>query len=151
MTVPNAVEDAVTAWARGVVDVLDREYLFQHCSVHVASAAGERLRLAAQRSGSGIDRSLVVPDGWASPVDRSVVGRAFRTASPILVMDADLDPEYLPYSPARGRSQVAVPVIVDGAAVAVLTVESARVAAFRIADVEQLVEVARAVAAAFPR
>jgi len=58
-------------------------------------------------------------------IDRGVIGRVFRTAASALVSNIEKDTDFLPF--AMGvRSEMAVPVLVDGAVFGVVDVQSAQ-------------------------
>lgn len=141
------------AWADDLVDLLDRSFQYQHCAVFVEDGTGEHLLLAAQRWGAGQDVGVMRPGEWSVPIEGSIVGRAFRTAAPVLLPDVRLQPDYLAYPGARAtsRSELAVPILVDGRPVAVINVESPRLGAYGIADLDLLVAHAQAAAAVIPR
>jgi diguanylate cyclase (GGDEF)-like protein len=76
-----------------------------------------RLWLVAQRG------YAVVPDGIAT--ETGILGRALRLGRTQLVADVTRDPDYVPVMPAV-RSELALPLVVDGVAVGALNVESTR-------------------------
>ncbi len=68
-----------------------------------------------------------------------ICGRAFTSGTPALVLDVEDDPSFLSFPGSRTRSELAVPIILDGRPTAVVNVESPRVAAYGPADVEALI------------
>jgi len=58
-------------------------------------------------------------------IDRGVIGRVFRTAAATLVQDSGKDPDFLPFG-MNVQSEIAVPVLVDGAVFGVVDVQSAQ-------------------------
>src|SRR5690348_14679280 len=58
-------------------------------------------------------------------IDRGVIGRVFRTARPALVADVEKDADVLLFG-TNVRSEMAVPVIVDGTVFGVVDVQSAQ-------------------------
>ncbi len=58
-------------------------------------------------------------------IDRGVIGRVFRTAQPALVEDSTKDPDFLRFA-TNVRSEMAVPILVDGAVFGVVDVQSAQ-------------------------
>ena len=64
----------------------------------------------------------------------SAVGPS-RAAEPVLVPDVEDDPAFLSFPGSRTRSELAVPVVVDGRVFGVINLESPRVAAYADADV----------------
>lgn len=81
---------------------------------------------------------------------RGVCGTAWREASSQWVPDVDAHPGHIACS-SQSRSEVVVPVLVDGAVVAVLDVDSDRLDAFTDADIEGLQQVAALVARLWKR
>ena len=142
------LSDAAMAWAQRLVDALRTEYLFQHVAVFLQ--AGDALVLAAQGWGAGEDRGAVVPGSWVVPYEGSVVGRVFTTASPSLVGDIQLDPDYRGFPGAASRSELAVPIVVDSRTVGVLNLESPRVGLYGIRDLETAQAQVAGAVAAFP-
>jgi PAS domain S-box-containing protein len=84
------------------------------------------------------------------PYENSVAGYVVRTGQPYLVEDTRTDPRYF-RGVAGSRSEVAVPVIVNGRVIAAINVESPEVAAFNENDVRFLVTLANQVATAIER
>ncbi|HEY6040953.1 MAG TPA: GAF domain-containing protein [Anaerolineae bacterium] len=60
------------------------------------------------------------------PLNRGVIGRVIRTQQPAFVNDVSTDPDYFPAVPGV-TSQIAVPIIGEGRALGVLSVEDQRV------------------------
>lgn len=58
-------------------------------------------------------------------IDRGVIGRVFRTAVAALVQESGKDPDFLPFG-INVQSEIAVPVLVDGAVFGVVDVQSAQ-------------------------
>ncbi len=75
------------------------------------------------------------------PIGRGVTGWVAKTGQPLRVPDVKADPRYI--SVRRGiRSELAVPLTVDGQLIGVLNVDSTRRNAFSAADAELLVALA---------
>jgi PAS domain S-box-containing protein len=108
---------------------------------------GETGQLRPHKSSHGImDHFYDV----ALPYDNSVAGHVVRTGKPYLVEDTEKEPRY--YQGAdNSRSEVAVPVIVNGRVIAAINVESPIVDAFHESDVRFLVTLANQVATAIER
>jgi signal transduction protein with GAF and PtsI domain len=138
-------------WADDLVDRLDRSFLYQHCAVFVDDGSGQHLRIAAQRWGPEEELGAVRPGEGTVPVNGSIVGRAFMTAEPVFLPDAAVQPDHRTHPGAQPRSEIAVPIMVNGRAVGVINVESARLGAYGIADLDLLLEHAEAAAALIPR
>jgi GAF domain-containing protein len=141
---------ALSAWAAELVARIADEQPAQHVSVFVPDANEPGLRLAAQVWGAGEDLGAVVPGDWLVPLHGSVCGRVFRTAAAALVADVAMDPDYRSFPGGRTRSSLTVPVVADGAVVAVINVEAPWVGAFSIRDYERLTEHAAHARAGFP-
>jgi diguanylate cyclase (GGDEF)-like protein len=94
---------------------------------------------------------------WSQRGDQGVSGRVRRTGTTALVHDTELDPDYLPPGHVKPgtdvvlRSQVAVPLRVDGRVWGVLSIQDAARAAFTSDDVLLVETVAAQVAAALQR
>jgi diguanylate cyclase (GGDEF)-like protein len=96
-----------------VMDLLVARFGYRYVSIYTTD--GPLMRLGAQR---GYDAPIEVFDGSAG-----VVGRVMRTGKAELVRDVTVDPDYVA---ARSdvRSEVSVPLAVDGTLLGVLNVES---------------------------
>jgi GAF domain-containing protein len=141
--------DLAMAWADRVVESLRTDYLFQHVSVLLSTTDGG-LVLAGQRWGAGEDVGVVVAGVWTVPFDGSVTGRVYRTGQPSLISDVRMDPEYRSYPGSTGRSELAVPIRVSDVVVGVVNLESPRVNAYGIRDLETVVDVLDAAIRSFP-
>ncbi len=84
------------------------------------------------------------------PYENSVTGHVVRTGQPYLVRDTATEPRYF-QGVIGSRSEVAVPVIVNGRVIAAINVESPEVAAFTESDVRFLVTLASQVGTAIER
>ncbi len=126
------------AWAERLADSLSRNFQYQHCSVFLYDIHAGSLVLVAQRWGSGHDLGMVLEGHWALPADGSICSRVFRTGLPALVPDVTLDPDFRTYPGARTRSELAVPVMLDGRPIGVINVESPSPGAYGIVDLDQL-------------
>jgi len=99
-----------------VTGQLDLDGLLQVAVTAVARATGwpsvaivipnESERKFSMRAIAG---SLAVPAGWTMPIDKGVIGRAYRTGKTQNVPDADADPEYIATVPDL-RSELAIPI-----------------------------------------
>jgi len=63
------------------------------------------------------------------PLDRSIIGRVYRTGEPLLIPNVRQAPDYFEIAP-EARSELAVPVRVGDEVIAVLNAESSELAAF---------------------
>lgn len=84
------------------------------------------------------------------PYENSVAGHVVKTGQPYLVENTETEARYFPGS-QDSRSEVAVPVIVNGRVIAAINVESPQIAAFDKSDVRFLVTLANQVATAIER
>ncbi|MBI4705725.1 MAG: GAF domain-containing protein [Deltaproteobacteria bacterium] len=111
----------------GVQQVLGRE----SAAVLLRDPDGRHLRIAAAR---GYDAQVVA--SYHAPVGRGVAGTVAATGEPRLVRDVSAEPDYVP-GVSAARSEMAVPLTVDGEVIGVLDVES-RDAAFGEEDMALL-------------
>lgn len=121
--------------AQAAIDDLSRTHQLKHCALFLWDPSVQRLRLAAQHWGAGEDLGEVRVGHWTVSLS-SICGRAYRTGLPSLVNDVEDDPDYLSFPGSRTRSELAVPVLVDGRPSGVINIESPRVGAFGQADLE---------------
>lgn len=138
-------------WGDGVADALARGRDFTHCSVLLHEPAADALVLVGQRWGVVRDPGEVVAGRWFVPLEGSVCGWVFRSGSPALVADVRHHVDFRPYPGSQTRSELAVPIILDGRTTGVLNVESARVGHFEIRDVEDVTRHAISAAAGLRR
>ncbi|MEJ7747757.1 MAG: diguanylate cyclase [Candidatus Limnocylindrales bacterium] len=120
-----------------VMDVLVDRFGYRYASFYAAD--GSVLRLGAQR-------------GYALPVlafdgSLGVIGRAIRTGKPQFVTDVRSDPDYHAADPEI-RSEICVPMLVDGRTIGILNVEATAEFPLDSADRETLLVVADRIAAA---
>jgi len=121
--------------AQALIDDLNHAQSLQHCSLFLWDPAIGRLRLAAQHWGAGEDLGEVQAGAWTIGLN-GICGRAFLSSAPVLIADVEDDPDYLGYPGSRTRSELAVPIVLDGRAVAVVNLESPRPAAYGPAQIE---------------
>jgi diguanylate cyclase (GGDEF)-like protein len=96
-----------------VMDLLVAHFGYRHVSIYTVD--GPLMRLGAQR---GYDEVIESFDGSIG-----VVGRVMRTGKAELVRDVSVDPDYAAAN-KDVRSEVSVPLAVDGAMLGVLNIES---------------------------
>lgn len=132
------VDPELLVLADRLVGEVNQKHRFHHVALFLLDPALNRLRLVAQRWGAGENTGAVRVGEWLIGLD-GVCGRAFRTCQATIVPDVRLDPDYLAFPGGRTRSELAVPVCFEGRPIGVVNVESPRVAAYRIDDVEALV------------
>ncbi|HLY12800.1 MAG TPA: GAF domain-containing protein [Candidatus Limnocylindrales bacterium] len=121
--------------AQTLVDDLSQSRSLQHCALFLWDPAVGRLRLAAQHWGAGEDLGEVRAGIWTIALN-GICGRAFTSAEPALVPDVEADPAFLSFPGSRTRSELAVPVVIDGRPVGVVNLESPRVGAYGQADID---------------
>lgn len=97
----------------------------QAVGVHLAE--DERLMPSLYLEEGGRLRCRAVHGYWqildGIPPSAGVIGRTFRTGEPVAILDVETSAEYLPAVPGV-RSEICVPVRVDGRVVGVINVES---------------------------
>jgi GAF domain-containing protein len=126
---------SAVARAQALVDELSRSGSLQHCALFLWDPSVGRLRLVAQHWGAGEDLGEVRAGTWTIALN-GICGRAFSSAEPALVPDVEADPAFLSFPGSRTRSELAVPVLIDGRAVGVVNLESPRVGAYGPADID---------------
>ena len=112
-------------------------HLFHHAAIFLYDPTVDQLRLVGQRWGAGEDTGAVVAGEWLIGLD-GVCGRVFRTGEPALLPDVRLDPDYKTFPGGRTRSELAVPIRIEGQPVGVVNVESPRVGEYTVHDLEAL-------------
>jgi signal transduction histidine kinase/DNA-binding response OmpR family regulator len=127
----------VNSLLREIAGILSRDRIFET----VVRRIHEAFRYPAVMVGvpdeaAGVNRLVAAvgrepgPQGWGNhPLDAGIAGRAIREKRSVLVPDVSLAPDYLPLIPWT-RSELVVPILSGGEVVAVLNVESDRLAAF---------------------
>lgn len=143
---------ALLAWADEICEGLAGEFQFLHCGVFLYDPGVTALRLVGQRWGARRGHPAVRVGEWLVPLEGSVCGRVFRTGRPALVADVALDPDFRDYPGGGSRSELAVPIPgPHGEPIGVLNVESPRLNAFTVADLERLTAAARRAGEAYAR
>jgi len=98
------------------------------------------LRVAAQRGCVGNSKAAQV--GKISPIDKSAVGRAFRSATPQIVHDIFDDPHAADWSGAGTQSLLSVPITRKGQSMGVITLENLAPGAFQVEQEQALTQLA---------
>ena len=98
---------------------------YGHVELYLADDEARAVVLAAQ---AGTFRPNGI--GYRIPVERGLLGRAYRTAATVRVDDVLTDPDYVAETPRETRSQLCVPVVAGARVLAVLNLESRQVGAF---------------------
>lgn len=140
----------ITAWAENLTAAIAADHQFQQVAVLIHDADAKGLRLVTQRWAESADLGLLVAGEWLVPLVGSICGRVYRTGIPALASDVALDPDYLSFSGGRTKSELAVPIVIEGATVGVVNLEAPFVSAFGIADLEVVRSRIREAAAEFP-
>ena len=120
-----------------VMDVLVAHFGYRYVSIYTVE--GPIMRLGAQR---GYDEVIETFDGSIG-----VVGRVMRTGKAELVSDVSIDPDYATAN-LNVRSEVSVPLAVDGVMVGVLNIESPADTPLDGGDLDTMIVVGDRVAAA---
>jgi diguanylate cyclase (GGDEF)-like protein len=132
-----AAKGPTRATLEEVMDLLVARFGYRYVSIYTVD--GPLMRLGAQR---GYDEVIESFDGSIG-----VVGRVMRTGKPELVRDVSTDPDYAAAN-ADVRSEVSVPLAVDGVMLGVLNVESAGDGSLDEGDLDTMIVVGDRVAAA---
>ena len=120
-----------------VMDLLVAHFGYRFASIYTVD--GPLMRLGAQR---GYDEVIESFDGSIG-----VVGRVMRTGRPELVLDVSADPDYAAAN-ADVRSEISIPLAVDGVMLGVLNIESGADAQLDDGDLDTLTVVGDRVAVA---
>jgi diguanylate cyclase (GGDEF)-like protein len=120
-----------------VMDVLVAHFGYRYVSIYTVE--GPIMRLGAQR---GYDEVIETFDGSIG-----VVGRVMRTGKAELVSDVSIDPDYATAN-LNVRSEVSVPLAVDGVMLGVLNIESPAETPLDAGDLDTMIVVGDRVAAA---
>jgi diguanylate cyclase (GGDEF)-like protein len=120
-----------------VMDLLVAHFGYRYVSIYTVE--GPLMRLGAQR---GYDEVIETFDGSIG-----VVGRVMRTGKPELIRDISIDPDYAAAN-SDVRSEVSVPLAVDGVMLGVLNIESPASATLDEGDLDTMIVVGDRVAAA---
>ena len=120
-----------------VMDLLVAHFGYRFASIYTVD--GPLMRLGAQR---GYDEVIESFDGSIG-----VVGRVMRTGKPELVLDVSMDPDYASAN-ADVRSEVSIPLAVDGTILGVLNIESGADAQLDDGDLDTMTVVGDRVAVA---
>jgi GAF domain-containing protein len=148
----------VVAWGEGIVRTLNVVHVFLDAAVYLVDGLSAVLRPVAEVAVAAdepapdppasppVDLSAAVP----APLEATVPGWVARSGSAAIVADVTRHPAYGERARPGTRSELAVPIVLDGRVVAVISVRSARVAAFGIADLELVRLLAREAGEALP-
>jgi signal transduction histidine kinase len=112
------------ALLQSVVDLAQRSFGLYHASVYLLDDSGHALNVAAA---SGLVGEQMLAQGHTIYIEQkqSIIAKAARTRQVMIVADAQVEPEFLPYSLLpHARSEMAIPMIVADRLVGVFDVES---------------------------
>jgi PAS domain S-box-containing protein len=115
--------------AQTLIDAISAQYGWQNVSIFRADEANRRLCLLSQTAQS---ESFLLPKDWCHPIDQGITGRVFRTREALNVSDVDapeLKGEYLSVY-RESRSELCIPILVDGRVYWILNIEDSQRNAF---------------------
>ncbi|MGD1993904.1 MAG: GAF domain-containing protein, partial [Anaerolineae bacterium] len=118
------------------IDAIHRVLDIGYLGLALPHPSGQFLTVHPAQIGFGKARQ-----GLRLPVEGSVCGRAYATGKSVRIDDVRLEPDYVATIPEL-RSELAVPVPMEGKVVAVLNVESQRLGAFGEDDQQTLEAIA---------
>lgn len=152
----NKYLEVINTLARMAVSTLDLERLltsvtaeiqkgfgYGHVELYVVDEEAQELELVAQ---AGPEEPIEI--GYRQPLAKGLLGRAYRTASTIRADDVSREPDYFVNSMVHSRSELCVPIVASGRVLAVLNLESRKVAAFNDEDTGTLETAADVLASA---
>jgi HD-GYP domain-containing protein (c-di-GMP phosphodiesterase class II) len=133
LTAQLAATNDIQEMVQLLVDEMHRTFAFYLVAIQRVDAADEKLRLIAGRGALAevMTEFLLVEQS----LNDGVNGRVARTGISALVADTRDDPDYLERDPKTDpRSELSVPIVVDGAVWGVLNLEAPEPQAFSEAD-----------------
>lgn len=105
---------------------------FNYFDVTVFLLSGEKSELVLEaHAGNFVD---FLPHGYRQNVEQGIIGWVVRHGERVLANDVTQDPRYLAYAYHNTKSELALPIRIDGAVVGVLNVEDAQLHAFDDTD-----------------
>ena len=111
--------------------------------VHVVAIEGERFKMRAERG------PVRTRGGWSQRVDAGLIGRCLSDCFPVLSGDVAREPQYRSTEAIRGmRSELAVPILVDGSGWGAINLEHTSPSAFTEDDCRLLESIASQVGGA---
>ncbi len=105
---------------------IQKTFNYFDVTVFLLTAGGKLLNLSAH-AGNFTD---FLPHGYQQPAEKGIVGRVARNGDIILSNDVSKEPEYLAYAYHDTRSEIALPIKIDGQVIGVLNVEDTELNAF---------------------
>lgn len=126
-----------------VTEQIQQGFGYGHVELYMVDEDERELVIAAQAG-------QIKPNeiGYRQPVTRGLLGRTYRTGTTVRVDDVRLDPDYVVYNMPETFSELCVPIIAGGRVLAILNLESRRIAAFTDEDVGVLETAADVLASA---
>jgi K+-sensing histidine kinase KdpD len=115
---------------RTAADTIRKAFGYHDVTIFLADADRREVVLAAH---AGVHPELL-PQGFRQKYDEGIVGWAMSRDERVLVGDVRHDSRYVANVPGETRSELAIPIHVEGAVVGVLNVEDVRPAAFDETD-----------------
>lgn len=116
-----------------ILRVLQDLFNFPHCAILLADESGQQLHLQASRG----YRRQVLKDFHIAVGKEGITGWVAAQKKPLFVPDVRRDPRYIE-GVARGRSEIAVPLLIGNQLIGVLDVESEEPEAFSRRDLRIL-------------
>ena len=111
--------------------------------VHLVAVEADRFKIRAERGPVG------ARGGWSQRTDAGLLGRCLSDCAPVLTGDVAREPQYRSTEATRGmRSELAVPILVDGSGWGAINLEHTACAAFTEDDARLLESVASQVGGA---
>lgn len=105
---------------------IQKTFNYFDVTVFLLTEGGKVLDLSAH-SGNFTD---FLPHGYQQAVERGLVGRAARTGEMLMSGDVSREPDYLAFEYHDTRSELAMPIKIDGKVIGVLNVEDTELNAF---------------------
>lgn len=109
---------------------IQKSFNYFDVTIFLLSDDGKELILEAH-SGNFVD---FLPHGYRQSLDHGIVGHVGRTGERLLSNDISLESHYITYAYHNTKSELAVPIRVDGQIVGVLNVEDLKLHAFDETD-----------------
>ncbi|HLF15707.1 MAG TPA: ATP-binding protein [Bacteroidota bacterium] len=109
---------------------IQKTFNYFDVTVFLLTDGGKMLDLSAH-AGNFTD---FLPHGYKQPVEKGIVGRVARNGDIVLTNDVSRVPDYLAYAYHDTRSEIALPIKIDGRVIGVLNVEDTELNAFDETD-----------------
>jgi len=109
---------------------IQKTFSYFDVTVFLLTAGGKTLDLSAH-AGNFKD---FLPHGYQQDVEKGLIGRAARLGEIVMCNDVRARRDYLAYEYHDTKSEIAIPISVDGSVIGVLNVEDNRLNAFDEAD-----------------